>query len=491
MIRKSRLRLPFAVAGLLVVVLVALPTCNSDLTAPPTPGGVAVFNDELPLSVITLNARVPVATLQELAEKEIPHMLVNEERRERWKGKFLGIKTSVSADVMLRVERRGKPTVKFNKDELRLQVPLKFKARIKFRGGVRPNTSSHGRFTVEARLKLGINPDWKPNVHVEGGYVWDKKPRIGSGPISVDISEVVGEQLDKAIGRGAEKLEESLEEDLQLRKKAQKAWRKLQQPKQLSKDGPVWLLVKPESIHLQPLHRDGEDVRMAFALAARLHTLLGELPAQGEEIPLPNLSPSLPAGDGFVIDIPVSAGYAPLEKLLMKKAAGRRIDLSGGELQVTDTSVYGSNGRLVIGAGFTASVPWRLLDTQGRVWVMGRPEYDPVSESLVVRDLDFTRRVNNPLVWTASWVLQDRLRSALRQRSVFPLHEEIAEARADLLEEIQELGDEEWKIDGSISELGVVAIEPLADRLYLRLRTRGHISGEWIPEELSEDSPQG
>lgn len=484
LMKYARIVLLFVLLVVLIVSVMRTPGCDLTEVPPPSDANLTQGLDETPISVVGFTAQVPISRLKKLAEERIPLQLVDETRTKRWKGKFLGIKTSTKAKLTLRIERRGKLKVKAQGNELQLIVPMKFKARIKGRSSIRPNTSTHGRFTVTVKVRLGIAPNWEPQVKVVGDYQWDKKPRVGSGIFSVDISDEVGDKLEEALTKGAEKLEEDLREDLDLRPKAEKAWLELQQPRQLSDDQPIWLVTEPESIHLAPLDTVGGNLQLSFALAARLKTVLGEPSVPETLIPLPALSPEIPQDRQFLIDLPIAADYAVLESLLMERLEDRELKLREGTAQIKAVHVYGSSGQLVVGADFSAQAPWRVLDSQGSFWLMGRPEFDPLTETLVIRDLDFTRRVNNPLVWTASWVLQDRLRAELRQRSVFSLSERITQARQKLVDKIADLGDEEWQVDGEVYELTVVDIEPRGERLLLRLRTKGRIEAEWQPERL-------
>lgn len=476
---RERLRIVALILLLLGLLWYLLPLflpAGWDITQRPPRSEEPMILDQPPISFISVPVTLPLAEIERLANEEIPKVLTDKHERKRWKTRVLGIKMSTSANIRTYVERTGPVRIAGRGERLRMAIPIFFKARAKLRGAIRPSVSTDGNLTVFADLLLGFTEDWQPRVDVDPSFEWSEKPEIDLGPFDVRISDLVGDELEDLLEDKAQDLEEDAREELAIIKEAEEEWAELHEPRELSDDPPVWLRIDPQEVFLKPIRSDQENVYLGFGITARLSTSVGPKPEPSPLKPLPPLRQDLPAEQGFAIHLPVFAGYKDIDEELNENYVGRAIELGqGGALTPSNFEVYASAGNLVLGVSFAARTPGRILDTRGTVYLTGKPVFDQETEELRIENFRFTRLVDNPLVRTATWVLQDTLREELKQRLVFNLAEQVADAKTDLNEYLNQPLDEHFALRGNIEKLTITDIQPHSQGLAIDLLAAGEL----------------
>ncbi|MGB1580558.1 MAG: DUF4403 family protein, partial [Nevskiales bacterium] len=106
----------------------------------------------------------------------------------------------------------------------------------------------------------------------------------------------------------------------------------------------------------------------------------------------------------------------------------------------------------------------------------GKPVIDMDKLQLRVENLSFTRQVSNPLISSASWILQDSLRSQLAQALTLDLGEAFAKARASIAERINRPIGEGFRLAGEIDRISIDHLQPRDEDLLILLNTQGHIA---------------
>jgi hypothetical protein len=68
-------------------------------------------------------------------------------------------------------------------------------------------------------------------------------------------------------------------------------------------------------------------------------------------------------------------------------------------------------------------------DARGTLYFVGTPIYNPVAQTVVVPDLDFSVESRNVLGRSADWLLHDELRDRIRQAAHFAVGDRVTEIR--------------------------------------------------------------
>lgn len=359
----------------------------------------------------------------------------------------------------------GAVRLKGNGHAVQMTAPLRFKSK--------SGPDTKGELVVYTRIGADMASDWRPKVNVRSIFDWTKKPKIRFLSIKIRVSGVVGRAIQKKLGEFDADLRRKIEAALNLKPRAENWWQGLHQPRLLSDSPPVWLVVAPEQFYFQPLSGDDDVLRFMFGVRARLSTTIARRPDPAPPVPLPPLRPATVDDEGFAVFLPVLADYQGLAAEMQRKLAGQEIKLERGAITPIGFVLYTSGRRLVVGVDFKSDAPGIWLDTRGTVYFTGEPRFDPQTRILRVENFQFTRRLNNPLVSTASWVLQDSLRQQMQQRLVWDMSARLEETASDLSDLLNRPLDDDLRLDGHVDYLNLTRVECRTEGIHIGLEARG------------------
>lgn len=472
---KHSLWMGAGILALLVLgLLIQLP--YRDITTPPPEQVRDSGGLEAELSYLSIPITLPVDVIQTFANQEIAEELVNKKENRKYKTRILGIPTTFEGKVHTVVKRRGAVEVRTRGEQLSVSIPLGFRVQVDGKDTFDPDARADGAVTITVNFRLGVDENWQAHLTAEAGYEWDRKPYIHIGPFRARISSLMGKELEGRLDEAILNLRRRVNEDWNLRERATDRWHELHQVRRLSDRLDAWLLVDPVAAYFPPIRYTPEAMIIEFGLASYLSTAVGEVPPPPEPEPLPalNLTPS--PQTGFSIQLPVRINYSGLREQLIKEQAGRVVSLEQGQLTIQDLRLYTSENALVLAVRVAASSPHHIFNTRGWVYLVGRPVYDSEKRILYVEDLDFSRQVDNPLIGSASWILQDSLRQRLRSSLQFDLNERIEELRQSANERINRPLGEGFELNGELQNLNLVYLLPQQEELLIVLAAQGQLA---------------
>lgn len=451
MLHRRRLIAALVLAlGLLLWLLLPMVLPDMALNQRPPEYAESVSNPGVPVSHVSLPVELPLKLLEKRLTEELDDSLAR--KRE---------------DSDFRAWRNGALRVRARNDVIHLSIPLHFKS------SDGPDTK--GSLVVHTRITASIAPDWRPLVHVHSTFDWVKKPKTRLLLFKVRISGVVGRALNKKLRELDNDLRSKIESSLALKPRAQNWWDKLHQPDLLSKDPPIWLSVVPQDFYFEPVSGDGENLRLLLGVRAKLTTSVAHEPAPVALQSLPPLQAVTAADEGFAIHLPVVADYRGLVDKLREELVGREIKLDSGAITPTDFTLYTSGRNLVVGIEFRGDAPGFWMDTRGTVYFTGEPRFDPLTRVLEIENFQFTRRLTNPLLHTATWVMQDSLREKMQARLRWDLSERLHKGAIELTQRLnQPLGDD-LQLSGKVEHLNLTGIACRFEGIKIGLEVRGQL----------------
>ena len=476
------MRIKLTLIGLLLVIVagaafVLLRLNLGDITQPPPEQVTAYIAEDTGLSHISLPIRLPLDTLQTYANQHIEEVLVDKREKRRFKTRVIGIPITVDGRLDTLIKRRGPVQVSAHNNQLELMIPLAFEARFKGKDNLDPNARTKGSVDIRARFTLGMNADWQPTLKARASYHWVGKPKLRVGPVKMDARDMLGDALEKRLKTLTADLENKVRESAGMRERAAERWHELHQVRQLGNDDtPAWLMVDPQAAYFSPVRVTEDAVLLEFALAAKLTTLIGEVLPPPVAKPLPPLTISPPPDTGFRLQVPVSLNYSGISDELKRRYAGQTMSAPPGSITPLDFRLYSSDQNLVLATQMQTQAPGLLLNSKGWLYLQGHPSYAKDKQRLQVEDFAFTREVNNPLIRSASWVLQDPLRDKLAEALSFDLGDAIEKAKQSIHTRINRPVGDGFVMSGSLDELQLSRIQPRERDLLLMLDARGHLA---------------
>lgn len=446
------MRLVFVVVGVLGTLWLLLPVLLPGLALTHRPVAYVDLVEEgaYPISHISLPVEVPLSVLEQRLTRELDASLAG--KRE---------------DSDFKAWRSGKLRIHSDGHGMRIDIPLSFKS------SAGPDT--RGSLVVSTRINADFAPDWRPRVHVRSTFDWTKKPKVKLLLFKVRVSGVVGRQIGKKLHEWDNDLKQSVISALTLRPRAETWWQGLFVPDQITDDPPIWLSTEPQYLFYEPLGGDGKNLKLTLGLRARLSTSIARQPPAMPPRPLPEMQRATSEDSGFALHLPVLADYAGLARRMNEELSGREIQLERGAITPTGFTLYTSGRSLVVGIDFRGDAPGFWMDTRGTVFFTGEPRFDPSAQILRIENFQFTRRLNNPLVSTATWVLHDSLRQKMQERLVWDLRERLSDGARKLSGQLnQPLGDD-LQMTGEVTQLSLTGIHCRLEGIQIGLKVRGHL----------------
>jgi Domain of unknown function (DUF4403) len=251
---------------------------------------------------------------------------------------------------------------------------------------------------------------------------------------------------------------------VELRSRVEDLWSDIQQPIRASQD--VYVLIQPESLSATQPRGKGTTLSTNVAVVVRPRVVIGDRPAV-KELPLPPSGRVAP-GRGFQLQLTADLPYAVVDSILDKKLVGHTFDARGHAITVTGTHLYGSGDRVVLqvkGKG----------DARGTIYLVGTPEFDPVTRTISVPDLDFSVESRELLPKVAEWLMGDQLRDDLRGAARFELGDRVDGIRADVDHALNRNLGRSVRMTGGVDALRPLGVFVFSQSLGAVVAADGHL----------------
>jgi len=315
-------------------------------------------------------------------------------------------------------------------------------------------------FSIRIRLisKIGITPSWqvKSETYVDS-YDWISEPSIRVAGINIPIKGMVSRMLNKNFDKITDAIDTQVASNLELKKKAELAWNIARQPVMLAKEYDTWLVIVPSGIEMTPLMAKNNVLRSVIGIKGYTQTITSAVkPAVAPLQKLPDLKIVDKVKDDFKIGLISLVSYEDAARLATKQFADEKFSFLGGKynVEVTSIEMYGQNDRLVIKAGLKGSI-------SGDIYLKGTPYYDPATQQLSLKGLDYDLDTKNSIVRTAGWLLQGQFSRMMEKRMVFPVGGQIADAKSTIQKTLSN-----YKVTEGVVVKGILS-DIVPDKVYL------------------------
>ena len=359
--------------------------------------------------------------------------------------KFKVAKVSVGTHYNGTVSRSGNFALTGNGATLTVTMPVSIDGAGGLRGDVAKFAGLHAKrfragLVLKATVSFDLNPDWSPRVAVVTDLEWTSRPAVEIvHNVWIDVRKYVEGPMRKQLDKIASKLREAISADI-VRREVLKTWRSHTITLGNSNAVPAYLHVTPLAIGFSGVHV--ADRQISFGVVLRARTAIStSAVAAGEPGPLPPLERVTAAPGRLKIVVPVRAEYSVLRAVLANELVGKSFTTSSGPkaaVQVKDVMVYPSGDRIAFGVAFVASLPNRLFDVTGRVFLSGKPVTDKGGAVVGFEGVEFSRRLDSPIWSAVSLLFEDRIRRILNEKARIDLSDEIDRRVASLKQKLAE-----------------------------------------------------
>lgn len=423
------------------------------------------WDKEPEASFIQIPFNLEISTIENLVNKNLNGVLFENS----------SIKTGDESTIALKVMKVGRIRLAMEGNTLEWEMPLKIYAQTRMRIGIgsigfTDTRDLNGEISLKFKTLLEITPDWSVKLKsTPVSYTWIKEPSLTAAGREFPITLLANIILNTAKGSIAQSLDESIQQNLSLRKEAEMLWLKLQKPIKINDHPEVWLILKPEEVYaVQPTAAKG-ILHWKTALKTRIEASIGTRPAQNSPSPLKKINLNVPQAPASFLFARINTILDSLAVAAMHYLKNKKFDTGGRSVVIKELRLYGSEGKLIAETMVAGSV-------NGKLYFSGIPFYNTETRQVSLQDFDFELKTRNLLHKSASWLLQSTIDKQIAQKLRFDLDSQIEALQKgiDQWTENYELA-EGIKINGKVENFEPEGIHITQDALIIYLKASGKI----------------
>jgi hypothetical protein len=327
---------------------------------------------------------------------------------------------------------RGPIGVRADGGTVELTTRLSSKVRV-WNGGIQatfePSLDAIGDASVDLSELWRIEP--KVNVQ----YHWVQPPKISLLGVDITLANVAGRALDSKINDFKNQAEPALNEKIHLRNLVEPIWERTAEPILISKDPQLWLQVFPRSVHFPTPIISGGEVRLVLEVVADTKVVHGKEPSAVSVPSLPNLQKEAGPEAGISIALPAFLDYNTLASTLLARLSKQPVSLQLGKtttlVYVRDLKLYPAGEKLVVGLKVKMSTPTLWFDTNGWIFLVGKPIVDSGTHHVGVTEISFTRDIDNKLLRTLTAIGEHLLENVLEKEIQYDFSDDVLKLRSE------------------------------------------------------------
>jgi Domain of unknown function (DUF4403) len=399
-----------AYARVTVALLFATVLCNStraDDAPPVSPDKPTPFVTPSRVSA-TIEFGIPM--LARAVERDVPRRLATfDERIQCVHRRVLFFHVRANCDIEGYVERTG-PISLYGRGDAIIGSTSIFGA-VSGQGANRFTRRIHGEaeagVVVEAEARPLLLRDWAVDLRLSDSFHWTEPPILHVLGRDIPLARYVEPRIREQLARVRVQAAEAVRR-LDLRGKAERAWRHAFEPIQLADNPPVWLQLAPQSAAFAGVRADRNVMWGALELRGNAATIVGAAPVPVSATPLPPLGRDVEAPGKFEVILPVQIGYDFLSQKIKDAAAGQL----HGNVSLRDVKIYPSNGKLIVGLKLAKAAD-TSPDAGTWLYLSATPQIDPDTQTLRLPDLAAVAAQADAIAQTSGDAdLVDRLKQA-------------------------------------------------------------------------------
>jgi hypothetical protein len=325
---------------------------------------------------------------------------------------------------------------------------------------------AEARATVEAEARPELRRDWSLDLNISDGFHWDEPPILHVLGRDIPLARYVEPRIQAQLVRvRAQAL--AAARALDLRGKAEAAWKRAFDPIKLSDDPEVWLQTTPQSAAFAGVRADSKVLRGTLEIDGTAATTVGEAPTPVAPTPLAPLGGEVSAPGTFDVILPVKIGYDTLSEKIKEIASA---STQNADSSLRDVKIYPSNGKIIIGLRIAKSSD-TAPDAGEWVYLSATPKIDSDKQTIELPDLaavsneasDFAKALGDA-------DLVDRLRQA---RIIY--REEYQKLIATANERLTRPLKDGYRMEGHLKSASLDKVLLLPDGFAIELRASGDL----------------
>jgi hypothetical protein len=436
------------------------PSVNPGQPTPPPPSTAGV---NVPL-------KIPKETLSKLLNSQIPTVLLQE--------KGLDMGSGFTGDLQLK--RNGIITWSaLDSQRIQLTIPINVVGEI----GLKPkglgslfqsklplNTDFSPVFVIDPVINSnwGIGAESFELVELGGNLTVDL---LG---MKIDLSGLLSKELRKW---GNENL--TGEKDIvSLKTLIEVAWAQVGKPFSIEWiGGNTAFSIQPQQVKLKEYFDAAQNYNLWLGMDGKINSHPANA-APSRAFPLPGLSQNENSANEFEMLMPLTVSYAMLDELIKQNLEGKAFRVDKKTTMIPSNIMTRAFGDLLaINMDFNAEQT-NGKTLSGTIFVVGKPEYDATSQSLIFEDINFKMESGSFGAQTGVGLKKRKIIRNIESRAVFPIKNVLEESLTNITER---LGLSTPIAELKIQDLKIIpdGFYPMKNELLIQFKASGSVGVEW------------
>lgn len=280
-----------------------------------------------------------------------------------------------------------------------------------------------GEIALHFVTDFSIDENWEfKTTTTSDGYQWLKTPKVNLGPVQLPITFIADRLMASNTDYLSQEIDRQIASQFDLKTYMQDFWQNMQQPVLLSEEYPLWLVVKPKKILMTPFENNLGQLTSTIGVEAMSEVVMGKKPKLDITDELPPFEMHLYVDDLFEINIVADIPYSEAQTLVNSYIQGKTFTSGKRKVTVSDVEMYGKDDDLIISTEVKG-------DINGKLYLTGKPSYNPKTATIEITNLDFELETKNFLHKTAAWMFKSKFKRSLEPYLKFPLQENIEDVK--------------------------------------------------------------
>ncbi len=372
---------------------------------PPVPDPVSYVAGDVTFNVRDLEAKI---------NQSLGPVLVTEETFEGRKGEAW----------RLRVERTGPVRIQYANRRVSVSTDLQvwYSNPMSLRKQAKRRPRPLCALAVEFASPLAVASNWRLMTRSRfENYRWIQRPAVRVLGVRVSVTKLAEKILDKRKPEIEAAIDQAVHQELRLDRHVSRVWQAMQKPLRISRTpDEIWIIPRPFSIAAAPVYGNAQQITVPLQIAFRVDTRLGPRPDTVALEGLPRLLRRAKLPEASRLQVLAFIPYADMNRVLSRRLNEQKVELMGGHVTIKQATIYGNGQSLIVRTDVDGAV-------KGTLYFRGQPQYDTLTNTLRVQNVDFDVDTKERIFATADWLLHDHLRDTLQAAMVVPLRHQIDE----------------------------------------------------------------
>ncbi|MFN0050365.1 MAG: DUF4403 family protein [Cytophagales bacterium] len=409
-----------AVIWIFCLILFTFCTRKAILIAPREYYTKPVFESEN--SIINLIVEFPTVETAQFLDSKLPDLLYEDNNIE-------------DDNYTLKVLKRSSLILEPQGEYIYFTAPLKVEAKAKLNVGfISAEQSGTFDLDVKFRLRLGLTKNWEITTEATpAGYKWITEPKVKMGPFEISVAPFLDKILVAQQTKIALQIDSLAKSAINFKPLVDEAWRYIQNPIPVSESINAWTKVQPSAIYFVPIAGTQENIKLGIGIKAKIETTIGNKPAF-DNTALPALSQGVLSDSLFEIQLVSKIGFKEASTFAKQQLSQTPFSFENEKYKanINDLSFYGSGEKLIVKSLLSG-------DYNGFIYFYGIPYFDSTSNTVRIKNLDFSYESNQTLKKTYSWLFKGLLLNKINKQLEFSINNKAKNASQILTDYLNNL----------------------------------------------------